>query len=158
MGSELAQADPAAAVAWCAAHCEGPFGSNVRKLVAARWAARDGPAALTWLATAPANTERELAVRDAFLTWLRRDREAALGWMGTRGREGVAPWLRPALDLYAVAISRESGAEALTWAALIEDEARRETAFVAIARRWRANDESALVGPSDLHGTSQAAI
>lgn len=144
VASELAQrTDPAAAVAWCEAHCDGPFGSNVRKLVAMRWAARDGPAAFEWLATAPAGAERDRAVQDAFLAWLRTDREAALGWVEASSSEGIEPWLRPALDLYAVSISDERPIEALSWAAQINDDTRRETAFIAIARRWREQDPSA---------------
>ena len=41
----LAQLDVQAAARWCEAHCDGPYGNNLRSLIARNWALRDGPAA-----------------------------------------------------------------------------------------------------------------
>lgn len=142
LGSELAQADPTAAVAWCAARCDGPFGANLRQMIATRWAVQDAPATMEWIAAAAPGEERDRAVRAALRSWLRKDREEALAWVEAKGLEGVEPWLRPALDLYAVPISWERPDEAVRWALLIEDDARRQSALVTIARRWRERDEA----------------
>ncbi len=139
----LAGANPGAAVAWCASHCDGPFGSNVRMMIATSWAARDGLAAMAWLSTQSRGAEADLAVRAGFGSWLRADREAALRWMASRGLQGVEPWLQQAIVLYANALSREDPAEAVRWASLIEEDAERELAWTRIARRWLSRDESA---------------
>lgn len=143
VGSELAKAEPSAAVTWCEAHCEGPFGEGILQLVATRWAEQDGPAAMRWLSTAPPGKERERATRDAFRAWRRNDEAGVLEWFGARGDDAIEPWLRPAVGLYAMAISGEDPLGAFQWAARIEDEEKRQLAFVTIARRWRGRDETA---------------
>jgi len=143
VGSELALADPAAAAAWCDAHCEGPFGTSVRMLIAQRWAARDGRAAMQWLSTAPAGKERDWAVKGAYRGWFRRDREELSSWMTALGLDGVEPWLQPALEAHATWAGAKDPMEGLKWAAVITDGMVRERSYVKIAHRWYALDESA---------------
>jgi hypothetical protein len=139
----LTRADPAAAVAWCDAHCEGPFGSNVRMLIAQNWAARDGLAAMQWVATAPAGQERDWAVRGAYRGWSRGDREGLMEWVEAMGVEGVEPWFQPTIDVVAFSMVAQSPGEAVKWAAAIENAADRERTLIAIARGWRKRDPSA---------------
>jgi hypothetical protein len=144
LASELTQWDPAAGVAWCDAHCEGPFGDNVREMVATRWAARDGLPAMRWLSTAPEGKSRDEAVRAAFRSWQRKDPEGLFQWMTERGIEASEEaWFRPVVGLYAMAISWEDPLGALEWAERIEDEEKRKRAVVTILRRWRDRDEAA---------------
>ena len=45
--------DRATALRWCEAHCDGPFGEDLRQIIAMDWAREDSPAALAWLSSAP---------------------------------------------------------------------------------------------------------
>jgi len=143
IGSELALADPAAARAWCDAHCDGPFGNNVRTLIAQRWAEHDGRAAMEWLSTAPPGEERDHAVKGAYQGWFRRDRQGLAAWMAAVGPDGVEPWLQPALEGYAIWAGAKDPLEGMKWAAAITDGATRERTFVSVARNWRKRDASA---------------
>jgi hypothetical protein len=142
---KLVRADPALAVAWCDAHCDGPFGDGVRTAVAHGWATRtgDGPAAMQWVSTAPAGQARDLAARGAFEGWLSHDRDGLYRWMNETASGGVEPWLQPVLELAANAILAREPAEAMKWVAHIDDEAVRERVYVMCARKWRMRDESA---------------
>jgi hypothetical protein len=101
LGSALALFDHDAAMRWCEAHCDGPFGNNLRNIIATIWVSVDGPASLAWLSGAPEGHERDMGVRHAFDAWGRRDRAAALAWMGDQTASGeMAAWLRPALPVY----------------------------------------------------------
>jgi hypothetical protein len=143
VGSELAKMDPAAGAAWCEKHCEGPFGANVREMVAARWADQDGPAAMEWLSKAPEGKERDRAIRAAFISWRRQDEASLFEMFADRTPDDLEPWMKAAAGVYAMAISWERPERAFEWAALIDDDQRRERAFVTIARRWRQRDEAA---------------
>lgn len=143
LGSELADADPAAAVAWCEAHCEGPFGTSVRQLIAQRWALQDGPAAMQWVSTAPPGRERDRAAQGAFRGWWRGDAGGFRSYMSALGFEGVEPWFEPVLEAYAGALVIKTPEEAIQWAERITDDVVRERTFVNVARNWRQRDESA---------------
>jgi hypothetical protein len=144
IGSELAIYDPALGVAWCDKHCDGPFGLSVRQLVATRWAATDGRAALEWASQYPDDPTIHLAIRDAYRTWYRADSEAALAFVDELGFErAVGSWFSPAVGLYAALIAPTRPAEALRWALAEEDPERSESNVLSILRRWRAIDEAA---------------
>ena len=143
MASELTKVDPAAGAAFCKAHCDGPFGSDMLKMIGERWAAHDGPAALEWLSHAPAGRVRDAAVRDAYRRWIYLDGDAAYAWAASIGRENTEPWFGAVAELYSMRISWETPVEAMAWVALIVDEDRRELSYITIARRWREKDESA---------------
>jgi hypothetical protein len=143
VGAEIAKADPAAARDFCVAHCDGPFGSNLRKQIGIGWATHDGEAALEWLSTTPEGKERDLAVLTTFRGWWQTDRgEEARHWIEATGRDDFEPWMAPAVVVYAPPLALTDPVEALKWAALAP-ESRREGVLLAVARRWRANDEAA---------------
>ncbi len=142
--SELSKLDVAAGLAWCETHCEGPFGNNMRSLIARTWVLQDGPAALAWLSGAEEGYDRDLAVRMAFAKWSRMDRQAAMDWMATQTAAGEPePWLRPTYPVYAKLLAVEAPADAIEWALRIDGEDQRETALIQIARVWRHLDEAA---------------
>lgn len=143
VASELTQAQPAAGVAWCEAHCEGAFGSEMRMLVGIRWAAQDPLAALEWLSSYRAGKVRDRAVRDSYRRWVQLDREAAHAWTESVGRESAEAWFGPIAEVHAHMLSYRDSQQALSWVAAIHDEERREQSYVAIARRWREKDETA---------------
>jgi len=157
LGSELALADPDAASAWCDAHCDGPFGNNVRALIAQRWAQEDGRAAMEWLSTAPPGEERDRAVKGAYQGWFRHDREGLAAWVAEMGADGVEPWFQPALELLAIWTGATHPLDGIKWAEAITDDGTRERALVTVARNWRKRDASAADAWIDQSPLSEAA-
>lgn len=143
MAGELAKVDPAAAAAWCKAHCGEPYGVNIATEIATHWGARDGLAAMRWLSTLPAGQERDMAVGSAFFAWRHYDSQGLSTWLEEMKVEDVEPWFRPAAGRYAVMLAHTHPAKALEWAALVEDDQERELVLLTVARRWLRNDERA---------------
>jgi hypothetical protein len=139
----LSQLDIEAGTRWCDTHCDGPYGKNLRSIIARNWVLRDGPSALAWLSSAREGHERDLAVRITFALWARTDREAALGWMATQTTGEPDPWLRPTFPVYARLLARDAPADAIEWAGRIEGDEQRESALIEVARVWRHLDEAA---------------
>jgi hypothetical protein len=144
VSNALALFDLEAARRWCEAHADGPYGKDLRTLVAGHWLRSDGAAALEWLSTAPESDETNRAVRNTFAQWVRFDREAALGWMAAQTTTGEPdPWLRPTYPVYAQFLAEDSPADAIKWAEQTEDDADREVAINRVARAWFQVDEAA---------------
>lgn len=146
VGAALPLFDHEAALRWCEAHCDGPYGSNLRNIIARRWVLEDGAAALEWLQTAPEGRDKRVALRRVYSIWGRRDREAALDWMAKQPRDengDPEPWLEPIFPVYARALAYDSPAEAIAWAKRIDGEEEREIVLIDVARTWRARDEAA---------------
>lgn len=144
VASALPLFDHDAAMRWCDAHCDGPFGNNLRNIIAGRWVVSDGASALEWLSTAPDGPEKNLAIRANFAAWAGLDREAALAWMaGQSDGTKLAAWLEPALPVYAGVLAEQSPTEGIEWAQRIEKEREREIVLIKIARRWRESDPAA---------------
>jgi hypothetical protein len=151
----LSKLDIEAGVRWCDSHCDGPYGNNMRSLIARTWVIRDGPSALAWLSSAREGYERDLAVRVTFALWARTDREAALGWMAAQttgepdptGEPNATgepdPWLRAIYPVYAKLLAADAPADAIQWAKRIENDAERESVLIKVARVWRYLDEAA---------------
>jgi hypothetical protein len=139
----LSLLDNEAALHWCKIHCDGPYGENMRSLIARNWLRRDGPSAMAWLSSAPESSDRDFAVQLAFALWTRTDREAALAWIKTQTSGEPEPWLQPALPVYAKLLAISAPAEGIVWAERIEDDQKRESVLVEIARVWRHVDEAA---------------
>jgi hypothetical protein len=136
--------DHAAAIRWCEAHCDGPYGKSMRNMIARRWVLTDGPAALTWLGeTGPEGYETNIALRAAYAIWGRLDRRAAVDWMGSQSAEAKAGWLRPAIPVYARMLAEDSPAEAIVLAEGIADDDERENLLIGVARIWRDVDAAA---------------
>jgi len=134
-----------AAFRWCQAHCDGPHGGNLRSIIALRWAQRGGGReALAWLGSAPQSQERDRSLASVFDEWARQAPEAASAWIEARSAaDDPEPWLSPVYSSYAVLRMQDSPAEAVEWAARVEDETAREQLLIWIAKRWRAQDEPA---------------
>jgi len=141
--SALSKLDPEAGVSWCDTHCDGPYGNNMRSLIARSWVVEDGPSALAWLSSASEGYERDHAVRLTFAKWARTDREAALRWMATQTTGEPEPWLQPIYPVYAKLLAANAPADAIEWAGRIESDAERETVLIMVARVWRHLDEAA---------------
>ena len=139
----LSLLDLDAGLRWCDAHCNGPYGNNMRSLIARNWVLQDGPAALAWLSGGPEGHDKDLAVRLTFGLWADRDRAAAFRWMEEQTAGEPAPWLQPTYPVYARLLSGEDPAAAIGWAGRIENDATRENMLVRVARVWRHLDEAA---------------
>lgn len=132
-----------AGLRWCEEQCYGPYGDNLRSIIARNWVLRDGPAALAWLAATREDQERELAIRLSFGLWADRDREAAFEWFREVTADEPPAWLAPTYPAYARLLSGEDPVTAIAWAGRIEHDAEREQMLVNVARVWRYLDEDA---------------
>jgi hypothetical protein len=145
LATVLGRLQPEAGIAWCDEQCDGPYGSRMLVQFVSGWSVWHARDALEWLATKPASAERDDAVLQAMEVWVRRLPHDAQRWMTAIGPDGVEPWLQPALPEYAAWLSRRHHIEALEWAARIEDESKREQAYIHVVRRWREIDEPAAL-------------
>jgi hypothetical protein len=145
VGPALVPVDLSAAKRFCDAHCDGPHGSDLRSLIALRWARQGATSApLDWLESGPEGQERNLAVRITYATWGELDRDGAIRWMKEKTAAGDAPaWLRPALPIYARLLAVDSPAEGLVWAGRLDTEKERDVVTLEIAHAWRKKDEAA---------------
>jgi hypothetical protein len=100
----------------------------------------DGEPALRWLAGLPAGKQRDDAVQGTFEAWSGRQYDAATAWLRAQPH---APWLEPAIFVYANRLTARDMAEALVWARRIEQPALRESAFVAVGNMWLQTDRDA---------------
>jgi hypothetical protein len=141
--SALSVLDLEAGIRWCEAHADGPYGNNLRGIIASRWVLKDGPSALAWLSSAPEGYERDLTVRLTFTDWARRERKAALDWMATQTTAEPDPWLRAIYPEYAKFLAADAPAEAIGWAERIEGDVEREAILITVSRSWRNLDEAA---------------
>jgi hypothetical protein len=139
----LSKVDIEAGLRWCDTQCDGPFGNNMRSLIARNWVLRDGPSTFAWLSSAPEGADRDLAVRLTFALWARTDREAALDWMAAQTTGEPGPWLRPIYPVYAKLLAADAPADAIQWAERIENDPQRELVLIKVARVWRHLDEAA---------------
>ncbi|MBW2398769.1 MAG: hypothetical protein JRG80_05800 [Deltaproteobacteria bacterium] len=135
--------DHEASLRWCEAHCDGPYGINLRSILARDWVLKDGAAALDWLSKAPEDHETDIAVRLTFDLWGRTDREAALAWMASQTTGEPAAWLRPIFPAYAELLAPDRPAEAIRWAERIESDEDREIVLSNVVSAWRQVDEAA---------------
>jgi len=154
----FADVNPSDAVAWCEAHCDGPYGRSMRRVIATRWAYRGGEAAMNWLAAAPEGTERVQAVKGAYRGWAQGDREGLRRWMRAKGLDGVEPYLYPAVQNFATEIGITDPVEGLQWAAILEVPKRRQNTMVNILRRWRGRDEAAAEAWMAQAGLSEEVV
>jgi hypothetical protein len=140
-----AMLDPVAAAAWCDRVCpQRPKALSMRAMIAQRWGAIDGRAAMEWVSKAPLDREQLWAVKGAFNGWWVDDRPGFEKWIETMAPNGkVEPWLQPALELYAASLSWEDPHKALEWGARIDDDAARERTLMNVARIWRRTDVAA---------------
>jgi hypothetical protein len=81
-------------------------------------------------------------VRSAFESWRKADEAELLAWVESMGLDGVEPWFRATVGRYAMALSNSDPRAALQWAALMDDDEKRELAQITIVRRWRKMDEA----------------
>ncbi len=148
MASNLPLFDFDAAMAWCDAHCDGPYGNNLRHIIARRWVRTDGPSALAWLATdyPGVNVDRDLdlGLRMAFARWSNNDREAALHWADVQTADGEPQeWMYPMIPVWTRMLAADRPEDAVHWAAKIRDDQEREIVLSDIARIWLGSDEEA---------------
>ena len=148
--SVLSWVDMLAAMRFCDAHCDGPYGAGLRNVLI-RNRLRNGEYGgdvVEWVARVPdgdaqkrENKEKALAM--AFALWAFRDSASAMDWIeGKIGEGSTEPWLRPLIGTYALQLAASSPAEAIQWAEQVEYESR-EVLLIRIARSWLTQDPEA---------------
>jgi hypothetical protein len=114
--------------------------SSYPRRIATRWVTHDPEAAMAWLATLPAGTDRKDGVEEAFRTWATRDLRAAYAWIE---KTELQPWNEPALAVYTNAIAGQRPKEAIELAQRISDPELREYTMTVIGQVWTKNDRAA---------------
>ena len=144
VGYGMVPYDLDAALSWCDAHCEGPYGDGLRKMVVQGWLLMDPAAALEWLiSSAPEGDEARFALRVSYSTWMQMDPDAAMQWIEDQVSGQPPAELIPTYPIYARVLARDEPARAIPFAELILDEIDRELLLIHMATDWRAQDEAA---------------
>ena len=142
LAMELGKSHPASGVAFCDAHCDGPYGGNLRKFVAQHWASHDGPGAMEWVQNAPEGQEKLWAVKAAFRGWFGADDQELFAWLDSFGPNLIHPGLQGLLPLTAIRSGKTDPERGLACAEAIVDPESRETTMITVASNWRKHDAS----------------
>ena len=145
--STLGWIDIDAAMRWCEAHCDGPFGKGMRDTIAQIRlnAGEDGTEVMNWVASASPGRNKNHALGMTYETWAIQDRRAAMRWMEERveATPEPEPWLRILFGNYARLLAADSPAEAIAWLDKWAKEGGREEVRVRIVRKWIEEDPEA---------------
>ena len=129
--------DPERAAAWAMEHVGHPYALDAPRIVAGRWAPRDGRAAMQWVRDHPAEELRGPAVREGFGLWFRSDREDAVEWLES---ETLTAFHDPASGFYARNLADRAPADAIVWCERIIDSEQRLRCFKRAAKEWYQRD------------------
>jgi DNA-binding GntR family transcriptional regulator len=138
--------DPARAVAWCEAHCDGPYGDGLVQVIIRRWASADPGAAHEWLLTLPDGPDKTEAAAAHMEVWLAADADAVDAWMTSRGAEKMEPWMSTAITRYAAwlaSTARRDYDSAIAWSLVPSRPKDQIDALRVVFRRWRQRDPEA---------------
>jgi len=151
----VANVDPQLATTFAERHLEGPYAKSLPTRVGMRWVERQPEAAMRWLSSLPAGTNRDDGVQDTYFQWLTNDRVAAREWLPGVEHDG---WLDPAVSIYAKSFAREDPVAALQWASGIHDPELRNPTMGVIARQWLVSDEASANAWLDQSGLPESFI
>jgi hypothetical protein len=129
--------DPERAAAWAMEHVGQPYALDAPRIVAGRWAPRDGRAAMQWVRDHPAEELRGPAVREGFGLWFRSDPNGAVEWLES---ETLTAFHDPAIGFYARDLADRAPAEAIVWCERILDSGQRLRCFKRAAQKWYQRD------------------
>jgi len=136
----VGRSDPELTAAWAMEHLDEEYAVDAPRIVAGRWASKDGRAAMQWVRELPRDELTELAIREAYLTWYRSDRESAVAWLAS---ETLTAFHDPAISYYANELSKREPKEAVVWCERILDAERQLNCLKPAAARWHQSDAEA---------------
>lgn len=146
--SNLPLFDFDASLEWCERHCDGPYGNNIRNIIARRLVRTNGASALDWLAGdypgAGVDRDVDLGLRMAFARWASQDREAAVEWGNVQTKaETPVEWIVPMLPVYVRMIAGIEPEHAIALTNSLIPEEDRPYVLTDIARSWLKEDPAA---------------
>jgi hypothetical protein len=136
----VGRADPELTAAWAMEHEGQPYATDAARIVAGRWGARDGRAAMQWVQDLPREEPPEVAVREAFRAWLASDREGAVAWLES---ETLTAFHDPAIAYYANNLANPDPEEAIVWCERLLDSASQLPCLKTAAAKWFQKDPAA---------------
>lgn len=146
LASAIAEIDPIRAAAFAERHLEDHGVRWLPRRVGTRWAKADPQAAMEWLSTLPAGTQRDDGVTATYRRWLRVDTPGAHAWIDGLPTDEEQRWVEPAVALYAVSIALESPREAADLAnRRVLDPELKPGAVGNPVRYWLLMDEPAAL-------------
>jgi len=144
MAANLVAHDFEAGMQWCNRHCDGPYGENLRGIIARGWTSTDGAAAIAWVAERPPGRDRNFDLRQTFSRWSNRDTAAAMAWAAAQTATEPPPeWMIPIFPVYARMLAHENPTAALKWAGYLPDDLEREIVTTDVVRIWLEDDPEA---------------
>jgi hypothetical protein len=111
--------------------------------IGTRWIVHDPDAALAWLASLPAGSDRDDGVAESFRDWMRRDYVKAKAWADEMAKGDIPRWVEPALSIYSKTNALEHPEDSMKLIGRFTDVDLRETTTIAAARLWLQNDHDA---------------
>lgn len=141
VASAAAEVEPEKAAKWVEPYLAEEDRTLLAHRVGVRWVETAPEDAMAWLSALEAGQQDlKTGVKETYRAWLRLDREAAWAWLEA---QEAAPWLDPALGLYAQnwhRFHRDEGEHALEKALLIDREDLRWSTVVNVWRAWLGTD------------------
>ena len=136
----LAQRDLSAAVSLAKPYRETDQAGEVLFRIGPLWAARDGRAAIDWIAGAAAGDPRNRALVRTYRRWLHLEPDAATHWLEASAVDSDAGLLAPA---HAGVLAIRDPKAAIDWASALPEAEVRRRALQAALRVWRETDAQA---------------
>jgi len=144
VASAVAESEPKIAATWAEPQIAAGVSSRptgLARRIATRWVKHDPEAAMAWLASLPAGTDRDDGVIESIRTWVQRENFRARMWI-----EGLEParWNEPIRGFYARSVIGNTQPEhALEIVSQFEDVENRNYLTTVIARYWLVRDRAA---------------
>jgi len=129
----VGRADPELAAAWAMEHEGQPYAADAARIVAGRWGAQDGPAAMQWVRDLQREELPELAIREAFRGWMQSDREGAIAWLES---ETLTAFHDPAITFYTKGLADRDPEGAIVWCERILASDRQLRCLKSTAEKW----------------------
>ena len=136
---------PAEVAAWLKDHAGKEYSEGSFEELGENWGRRDPAAAIEFFEGLPEGEGRRQGMLEVVEEWARKDTEAVGNWLNERSQsETPLPELDEAIGEYAREASRENAADAMQWAAAIQDEELKERTITRVGQNWMRQDEEAV--------------
>ncbi len=145
LSRQQAREKPTEVAAWLQDHAGQEYSEGSFDELGENWGRRDPSAAIEYFEELPEGEGRRRGMLEVVEAWSRQDSEAVGNWLNEKGEaEQTLPELDEAIGEYARQVSRENAADAMQWAASIQDEELKERTVTRVGQNWMRQDEEAV--------------
>jgi hypothetical protein len=144
LSRQQSRENPTEVAAWLKEHAGKEYSSDSFDELGENWGRRDPTAAIEYFEALPDGEGRRQGMLEVVEAWTRKDSEAVGNWLNEKSEsEQPLPELDEAIGEYAREVSRENAAEAMQWAASIQDEELKDRTVTRVGQNWMRQDEEA---------------